>query len=431
MLEFALDAARKADDRVAQATAHLLRGRVREALTEYAGGLDDQQLALGLARETGQRRIEMQALREIGGDLMIGVGRPTAECIPALLGALDLASELNDGVVEVGVLSRLAVISTNKLRLEDGYRFARLAVQRAREVNDEPTLALAIDGLKTVSAYAGNLSLLKGCLYELESLLKRHGMVLYEQWAMFESSFVPLAGGNWLEAIARLNTALDLNHRSGYAAFEAMFVAQLGWVYRSMGRFEEALSHGRRAAELATAVGHPWWTAFAQAMLGWTLTEVGRPDEAIGHLQRGLEISEQDGSESYLVRCLTHLALAVALCDREEEALELLGRTDTILGAVSVPAGEAFLHGAHAYFAAARARLRLGHRSAASDLVEAVRQPAVAAGWIETATEADLLIGQIQGDDHLVQQAVDLAESRGLIRLQHLADQFRGASGTV
>ena len=431
MLEFALDAARKADDRVAQATTHLLRGRVREALTDFAGGLDDQQVALGLARETGQRRIEMQALREIGGDLMIGVGRPTAECIPALLGALDLASELNDGVVEVGVLSRLAVISTNKLRLEDGYRFARLAVQRAREVNDEPTLALAIDGLKTVSAYAGNLPLLKGCLHELESLLKRHGMVYHEQWTMFESSFVPLAGGDWPNAIARLNAALDLNHRSGYTAFEAMFVAQLGWVYRSMGGYDEALAHGRRAAELAAAVRHPWWTAFAEAMLGWTLIEEGHPDEAIGHLQRGLEVSELDGSESYLIRCLTHLALAFALCDREEGAAELLDRADSIFAAVSVPAGEAFLHGAHSYFAAARARLRLGERDAATKLVDSVREPARTAGWIETAVEADLLIGQIRGDDDLVGQAVDLAESRGLVRLQHLADQFRSASGTA
>jgi len=431
MLEFALDAAQKADDRIAQATAHLFRGRVREALTDYAGGLGDQQLALGLARETGQRRIEMQALREIGGDLMIGVGRPTAECIPALLAALDLASELDDGVVEVGVLSRLAVISTNKLRLEDGYRFARLAVQRAREVNDEPTLAFAIDGLKTVSAYAGNLSLLKGCLYELESLLRRHGMVFQEQWTMFESSFVPLAGGDWPEAIARLNTALDLNHRSGYTAFEAMFVAQLGWVYRSMGRYDEALAHGRRAAERAAAVGHPWWTAFAEAMLGWTLIEAGHPDEAIGHLQRGLQISELDGSEGYLIRCLTHLALAFALCDREDEAAELLDRADSIFAAVSVPAGEAFLHGAHSYLAAARARLRLGERDAAIHLVDLVREPAMAAGWIETAVEADLLTGQIRGDDDLIGKAVDQAETRGLVRLQHLADQFRSASGTV
>ena len=431
MLEFALEAATKADDRVAQATAHLLRGRVREALTEYEGGLTDHQQALGLARETRQRRIEMQALRELGGDTLVGVGRPTAECIPPLLGALDLAAELDDGIVEVGVLSRLAVISTNKLRLEDGYRFARLAVQRAREVDDEPTLALAIDGLKTVSAYAGNLSLLKGCLHELDSLLRRHGMVLHQQWTIFESSFVPFAGGDWTNAIARLNSALDLNRRTGYAAFEAMFIAQRGWVYRSMGNYEEALVHGRHATELAAGVGHPWWTAFAETMLGWTLTEVGRPDEAIGHLESGLKFAERDGSESYLVRCLSHLALALAFCDRGEDAREVLRRADTIFDAVSVPPGEAFLHGAHAYFAAARAHLLLDDRDRASALVEAVREPAHSTEWIEIATEAEMLTGQIRGDDDMVHRAGELAEKSGLGRLQQLGNQSSRARGAV
>jgi tetratricopeptide (TPR) repeat protein len=346
------------------------------------------------------------------------------------LGALDLASELDDGVVEVGVLSRLAVISTNKLRLEDGYRFARLAVQRAREVGDEPTLALAIDGLKTVSAYAGNLSLLKGCLYELESLLNRHGMVFHQQW-IFESSFVPFAAGDWTNAITKLETALELNHRSGYGAFEAMFIAQLGWVYRSMARYEDALAHGRRATDLAGDVGHPWWTAFAEGMLGWTLIEMGRPDEAVDHLQKGLQISEQDGSESYLIRCVSHLALALAECGREDGASILLDRADAIFDSVSVPPGEAFLHGAHSYLAAARAHNRLGDEAAAIGLINAVREPAITAGWVEIEAETNLLLGQIQGDHGLVRGAIESAEKKGLARLQQLGDQFRSSSGTV
>jgi DNA-binding SARP family transcriptional activator/tetratricopeptide (TPR) repeat protein len=431
MLELALDAANKADDGVAEATAHLLRGRVREALIDYEGALIDQQFALELARETGQRRIEMQALRELGGDILLGVGQPTAECIPHLLGALDLASELEDGVVEVGVLSRLAVISTNKLQLEDAYRFARLGVQRAREVDDEPTLALALDGLKTVSAYAGNLTILRGTLGELDSLVRRHGMVLHLQWTIFESSFVPFAVGDWGAAIARLKKAMDLNRRTGYAAFEAMFVAQLGWVFRSMGRYEDALSHGLKATELASEVGHPWWTAFAGTMLGWTLTELGRPDEAIGHLETALKIAERDGSESYLVRCLSHLALAFALCDRRDDAFELLPRADIIFESVTAPPGEAVLHGAHAYFAAARARLELGDRDRALNLVDAVREPAAIAGWVEIACEADLLTGQILGDETMVKNALGHADRQGLARLQQLGNQVRSAGGTI
>ena len=431
MFEFAKDAATKANDQVAEATAHLLRGRVREALIDYEGALKDQQLALELARETGQRRIEMQALRELGGDILLGVGRPTADCIPHLLGALDLASELGDGVVEVAVLSRLAVISTNALRFEDAYRFARLGVHRAREVDDEPTLALALDGLKTVSAYAGNLTILKGTLGELDSLLRRHGMALHLQWTIFESSFVPMAAGDWNAAIARLEKALELNRRTGYAAFEAMFVAHLGWIYRSMGRYEEALDQGMNAARIASEVGHPWWTAFAQTMLAWTLTELGRPDEAVSHLEAALQIAERDGSEAYLVRCLSHLGLALVLSDRRPEASEVLRRADELFESATVPPGEAFLHGAHAYFAAARARIRLDDRETALRLIEVVRRPALVAGWVEIATEAELLSGEVRRDPEAVNRALEVAEHKGLTRLQQLGNQAGSAGGPI
>ena len=431
MLEGALAAAGAANDPVAEAEAYLLRGRIREALNDYERGQEDQRTALELARGTGQRRIELQTLRELGGDAPVGMGRPTAECLPYLLAALDLAADIGDDAVEASVLTRLAVISTNKLAFEDGYRFARRAVDRARRLEDDSTLALALDGLKTVAAYAGNLVLLEHVLPELTSLTRRHGPVQLLQWAEFESSFPPMARGEWDSALTRLNYVLELNHRSGYTAYRAMFLAHLGWVHRSMGRYDEARAIGTEAVEAAAEVEHPWWIAFSEAMLGWTLIEGGRVEEAVVSLTIGLAAAERDGSEGYVLRCLCHLGLAQALMEDTGAALETLRRAEPIFRSVAVPEGEAFLHGSHGYLAAARAFALCGVPDRAEGLVETIREPARASGWVETATESDLLIGTWRGDDVLVERALRAARELGLARLEQLGDQSGRALGAI
>ena len=54
---------------------HLVRGRAREARAAYQAAWTDHEAAAALAREAGDRRLEMAALRELGGDVLVGLGR--------------------------------------------------------------------------------------------------------------------------------------------------------------------------------------------------------------------------------------------------------------------------------------------------------------------------------------------------------------------
>src|SRR5207237_7378521 len=143
---------------------------------------------------------------------------------------------------------------------------------------------VALDGRKTAAAYSGDLGTLERVLQEVDPILRRQGDLWYLQWAVFESSFPPMARGEWDRAVDRVQEALTLNHRTGHLGWRPMFVAHLGWIERSRGQFGRALALGRQAFDLAEEVGHPWWLAFAGAMLGWTLTELFAYQPAVAHL---------------------------------------------------------------------------------------------------------------------------------------------------
>jgi tetratricopeptide (TPR) repeat protein len=431
MIEGAIEAAALAHDSRTEARALLLRGQVREALADFEGAFDDHRAALKLSHEMGERALEISVLRGLGGDILVGLGRPSAECIPFLEDALALAEEAGDPSAEASVLSRLAVIATNKLNFTDAYRYARRAVEQARSLNDERGLGFALDGLKTAAAYSGNLGVLQPVLYELESILRRQGNLWYLQWAVFESSFIPLAKGEWQAASDRIEAALEINTRTGYEAYQGAFRAQLGWINRSRGDWDGALREGERAAHLAGNAGHPWWVAFAEVMLGWTLTEMGDPRRAIAHLRVALDAAERDGSEAYMVRALSHLGLALWLDGKTDDAEICMKRTEKLLDLVDVPPGEAFLHGAHSYLALARLRLARDEPGKAEALVQMIRVPAESRGWVEVAAEADLLLGAARRDQALVDSVMDRARASGFTRLQQLGEHGGGLRGSV
>jgi DNA-binding SARP family transcriptional activator/tetratricopeptide (TPR) repeat protein len=431
MLEGALEAATLASDHETEARVRLLRGQVLEALTDFEGAFEEHCAALGLAREIGERTLETSVLRELGGDLLVGLGRPSSECIPYLEDALALAEETGDKAAEASVLSRLAVIATNRLEFTDAYRYSRRAVEQARKLDDERILGLALDGLKTAAAYSGNLEVLQRVSYELESILRRQGLLKHLQWAVFESSFIPLAHAKWQQAIDRIEAAIEINRRTGYEPYQGAFRAHLGWVNRSRGDGDGAVREGERAAQLAGDAGHPWWIALAEVMLGWTLTEVGDLRGAIAHLRVALDVAERDGSKAYLVRALSHLGLALWLDDRANEAESCMTRAEHLLEEVNAPPGEAFLHGAHSYLALARLRLARDEPPAAEALVRVVRGPAEQMGWVEITAEADLILGMARDDEVLVKSALGQARAADLVRLQQLGEQVGGPGGSV
>ncbi|GII00084.1 ATP-binding protein [Planobispora takensis] len=388
LLDLALDAATRAADPELQGQAHLNRGRVNEMAFRYEEALVDHEAAVELARVTGDRRLEMNALRQLGGAAWAGVGRSVDEGAAHLLAALRHATLLGDHDAEAHLLGWLAVVSSNRLLLADALAYGERALLAARLSGDDHARAAALDGLKTAHAHLGEMPALGRLIGELEPLLRRLGDLWLLQWCVFESALPAAATGAWDEAAARISEALAVNRRSGYTGYEKWYVAHLGWIARLRGRHDDAVRYGRQSLDLDS---HAWWSAAALGMHATTLIEIGETREAAALLERGLEDCTPPDTQAYRLRCLAPMAEATG-------SRVLLEEADAMLRAIQAPSGAAWLQGTDVYVSVARAWLARGAPREALRVLEPVLAAAPAAGWLAPAAAAGDLAARCRAE---------------------------------
>jgi DNA-binding SARP family transcriptional activator/tetratricopeptide (TPR) repeat protein len=411
LLDHALDAAESAGDLELRARAHLARGRVREVLAAYAEAERDLWAAVELARSSRDPRLEMRALRELGGDATVTLGRPLTGCIELLNDALQIAGSLGDHTAEADVLARLAVIAGSQLQFEESIRFGERAVAAARAADDDIATTIALDGMKTSLAYLGDVERLAPVLDALEPLLRRSGDLFLLQWTVFESFAIPFAKADWPRATEIVQAALELNQQSGRAAYEGWFHAHLGWIARLEGRHAEAIVLGRLALGRVGNQPYSWWNTFSKATLATTLAEAGERDEALALLSEGLQLADRGGAPAYRLRCLALLAQLTG-------SPEMLADADAMLASVSTPPGHAWLHGIDVYLAVATAHLDHDSVEHAERVIAPVLSAAQTTGSIPALAQASLIEAQC------LSARGDVTSARGvLVNAEAIADR--------
>ncbi len=395
---------------VARSAALSSRGAYREAVA-------DLESAVATAQATGDQRLEMVALRALGGEVAIARAQPVERTTSYLQRGLHIAKSLGDRAVEADLLAWLAVIASNRLRFDEALHHSRHAVSAAHASGDDEALAAALDGLKTSLAYQGEVGELRPVLEELEPLLRRLGDSFRLPWTLFESGFPAVAAGDWSVAAACFEKALEATRRGGLAAYQSWNIAHLGWLARLQGRYEVALTLGRRALELNEQTPHAWCGAVSAALLGTTLMEVGDASEAVTVLEHGSSLVQEGGSEAYLLRCLGPLAEATG-------SPAVLAEADAMLSGVTTPPGSAWIAGDVAYLSVARAWLNSGDpqraRTTLSPLLAASRR----IPWVSPLAEGCLVdglaaaaLGRTDDARRQCAQAAALAERHQLPRV--------------
>jgi DNA-binding SARP family transcriptional activator/tetratricopeptide (TPR) repeat protein len=410
----ALDAAERIGGTEVSARALVLRGRAYEAADAAAAAFADLTRGAADARAAGDRRLEMLALRELGGDVPVSQGLPISYCASHLESGLRIATSLGDRASEAQMLSRLAIIAANRLRLDAALDYGLRAVAAGRAAADDQALAAGLDGLKLVYLSLGDTCGLAGVIAELDPLLRRLGDLFRLQWAGFEGGFLFVAAADLDQAAAAAQTAVELNRQAGYSRHAAWFVAHLGWFARLRGREQEAMALGRRAVALTEQHEHTWWQSSAQAMLGGTLLAAGDRDGAIGLFEHAMAAAQHAGMEAYLLRSAAPLAAATG-------SPTVLGQAAGLLENAAMPPGGAWVLGYEAYLSVAQAWL--GHddperaRAALAPLLAtAEREP-----WTVALAEALVVDGRAlarlgergQARSHL-ERAARLAAEHGL-----------------
>jgi DNA-binding SARP family transcriptional activator/alkylated DNA nucleotide flippase Atl1 len=368
-----------------RARALLARSAAHEALTSFRAALDDVDEALDLARGSGDRRLEMAALRARSADAAVALGLPERELVEPLETGLRLAADLGDRRAEADFSSRLSVLETSRLRLTTALARAEGAVARARAAESDDALVLSLDGLKTVWSNLADPDRLQEVVADLEPRVRARGDTWLLQWVVFEAALVPAARGRFDEARGLVAEALELNRLSGYPAYAGFLLAYDGWFARLAGDLDTARHVGRAAVEATSPVRHPWWYVIANGFLAATLVETGERAEAEVLARRGLAAGDAAAVGGRL-RCQAALA---AVTGEEQTATE----ATRLLDAVTCPPGHAWVVGADCYLLLAAAARDRGDAVEAARLVE----PLLAAtgnAWAEVRARAEAFAPQ-------------------------------------
>ena len=420
----ALDAAERAEDDEVRARALVLRGRAREAAGAHDAALPDLTRGAAGARAAGDRRLEMLALRELGGDVPASHGLPVTSYTSNLERGLRIAESLGDRPSQADLLSRLAVVAANRLRLDSALDYGLRAVAAGRASADEHALAMGLDGLKTAYFNLGDAASLAAVLAELGPLLRRLGDLFRLQWTEFESAFVFVAAADWDRAAAAMESAVEVNQRGGYPHWTAWYVAHRGWLARLRGRDDEAVAVGRRALAMTERHEHVWGHAVACALLGGTLLVTGDRAEAIVLFERGLGAAEEAGVEAYVLRCAAPLAAATG-------STALLGQAAGLLEAASMPGGGAWLPGDDAYLSIARAWLDRGEPERARATLDPLLTVARRVPWVATLAAALVVDGraliQLGEPESAAATLRDAARLAGEHEMAHVRQEARSA----
>jgi DNA-binding SARP family transcriptional activator/tetratricopeptide (TPR) repeat protein len=365
------------------------RASALEALTRYAEGLVDLDLALSLAEATGDRRLEMSAVSARGGDVPVALHHPADSWGGYVRRGLALATELGDRRVAAELGSRLAVLAVSALRFDQAQGYAEQAVRAGRTSGDERALAAGLDGLKTVWAYLGDGPALAAVLRELLPLVRRGGDTWVNAWCLFEESFVAMSRGDSETARAQIEDAVAMNARSGFPAYASFFRAHRARFARLAGDPGAALVEGRLALTDAAEVGHPWWFAASSGMLAATLLETGAPEEAAAVAGRGWEAVSGHGAEGY--QLLTLGPLAQATGDAKVRV-----RARSMVATIRTPPGQAWVLGADVYLTTARAEAAAGDVAGAIDLLAPLAAATSAERWPTVHDAVAALSGRLR-----------------------------------
>jgi len=398
---------------VARADARGVRGAYRAAVGDFRAGL-------ATAREAGDRRHEVRALRGLGGHVLNALGAPAHESAAYLQQGLRIALSLGDREAEADLLARLAILQSNRLQFTEAVGLGRRAVAAGRAARSDRALARGLDGLKTPHAYLGEVAPLTEVIDELEPLLRRLGDLKLLEWTVFESAIPAVAAARWDEAEHRMAEAVEISHRGGFIGHDSWFVAHLGWLARLRGRFDLALAHGRAAVVQARLVPQAWFGPTAGALLAGTMLDCGDAAGAAAVLRDALDAAGAEGAEAYRLRCLAPLAEATG-----DPAV--LAEAERLLGGIESPPGGAFLLGADAYLCVARTRLQFGDPGRARAVLAPLLGAARRLEWIPVLVTAGLVDAHAAaalGDRSAVaaaERARELAEQHGMAVMQQTA----------
>jgi predicted ATPase/class 3 adenylate cyclase/Tfp pilus assembly protein PilF len=292
------------------AGANLVRGRASRALGKIGDARSSFEIALGAARETGDRRRQAEALSKLGY-LNANSGRMD-EAILHFRAGLELARTIGDKMLECELMNGMGTLHDYRGQFKAALADYERALALARQLENRRWEGGVLGNLGNIYSSLGNIAESLAA-YEAGLVLARE--LGHRQWEgniLCNLGLLAHLKGDSAEARRSLSESLQLAREIGHARLEAIVLCNVGIVEAATGALESA----RQSFEAALAIAQSLEDRRSQGQflghLGLVRTRQGAFEEGRNHLNAGHRLLEAMEDEA---------DLAILLCNSAEAQL--------------------------------------------------------------------------------------------------------------
>ncbi len=249
------------------------------------------QVALGVARRTGDRSAQAQALNDLGIAYK-RYGR-YSEALTWHHESLALFRELGDRSGYAYSLINLAVVHHRQGHYEQAVACFQESIEACRALGERRGRATATGDLALVLAHLGRYEEALACQRECQALFGRLDDRRGHAFSLNVLGIIYQRQGRHEEALAPVRESLAVCRALGDRDEQSSSLITMGRAYHRMGQDERALPLLRESLAARRELGDPYAQAESLQELGAALRALGRAQEARAHWQRALAIFER------------------------------------------------------------------------------------------------------------------------------------------
>ncbi len=304
----ALELARLAGDRRAEAVATTNLGDMLLALRDFPAAIARLTDALGLLAALGDQRGEAGVRTELASAMYLSGDNITAA--DGLVRACELYRGIADRRGEATVLSRLATVQLVTGDYDGAGTGLTRALELYRELGDRLGEAQALGELGATMHAIGDHEESARDLEQALAIYAELGDQLGLANALLDLAGVRQEAGNYQAALEGLDSALDLYRELGDRLGKANALNLRGCAEQASGNLPVATATLREALDLYRDLGDPAGEAEAMVNLGNVALESGQATDALGYFEQARTIAVSVASQPVEARALEGIGLA-------------------------------------------------------------------------------------------------------------------------
>jgi predicted ATPase len=303
------------------------RGLAYETLGDFEQARTDYETTLQLANSASDRRVEWQALLDLG---LLWAGRDYVQSGDYYQRALALARTMDDPSSLAHSLNRLGNWHLNVEQPQEALHRHHEALATFHALPDWRGKAATLDLLGMASFLNGDL--IQGAISCQHAIVLSRELDNRQQLisslvtlmmcgGVYETRTVVPAAVGFADSLHCGEQALKIAGEIGSRSDEAHTLIQMAMCLGPRGEYAQALELAQRGLAIAEEIEHRQWMAAGHRALGALYLDLLEPSEAKPHLEQALALAQEIGSWNW-IRIISGFLASVYLLQHDQASAD-------------------------------------------------------------------------------------------------------------